>query len=142
MNVVVDQLGLAVTGILADQVRTAELVIAMDERDRATEFGRHVEGQRRLAGARRTGKMHRVTDFQIGKRPLGQGLNMRSGHELIAGLGLDVVPVRLHPHDRFPKVFAECISHWKIIPLTQGRYFAILSLLGHDLAPPPLLSSV
>ena len=30
----------------------------------------------------------------------------------------------------------------KIIPLTQGSYFAILSLLRHDLAPPPLLSSV
>ena len=30
----------------------------------------------------------------------------------------------------------------KIIPLTQGSCFAILSLLDHDLAPPPLLSSV
>ena len=72
MDVVIDQLRLAIAGILADQVRTAELVIAMDQSDRAAEFGRHMKGQRRLSRPRRAGKMHRITDFQVRKRPVGQ----------------------------------------------------------------------
>ena len=102
MNIVVDQFRLAIAGILADQVRTAELVVAMDQRDRAAKSGRNMECQRGLAGACGAGKMHCIPHFQIGKRSLGKSLNLRSGHELIAGLSLDGVSTRLDPDDRVP----------------------------------------
>src|ERR1017187_1690904 len=84
----------------------------MHESDRAAKFGRDMESQRRLAGARGAGKMHRVADFQIGKRSLGKSLDLRRGHKLIAGLSLNGVPTRLDPHDRVPSLFAAHIYHW------------------------------
>jgi hypothetical protein len=83
MDVVVDQLGFAVTRVLADQVRAAKLIVPVNQSDRTAEFGRHVEGQRGFSGSRRAGKVHRITNFQVGERPFGQGLNVRGRHELL-----------------------------------------------------------
>ena len=119
MDVVVDQLRLAVTGVLADQVRAAKLVIPVDERDRAAELGCHVEGQRRFSRSRRTGKMYGISDFQVRERPIGQSLDLRAGDKLIAGLNQHIVSLRLHSDNYSAVIVALCI-HLRNAPLFTG----------------------
>src|ERR1035437_6384594 len=110
MDVVVDHLRLAVTGILTHQIRAAKLVIAVNERDRTAKLGGHVKSQRGFSRPRRAGEVYRITDFQVCERPFGQSLNMRGRHEPFTGLGQDIVPLWLHS-DHSPEFSALSVHH-------------------------------
>src|SRR5664279_3360093 len=110
MDVVVDHLRLAVTGILTHQIRAAKLIIAVNERDRTAKLGGHVKSQRGFSRPRRAGKVYRITDFQVCERPFGQSLNMRGRHEPFTGLGQDIVPLWLHS-DHSPEFSALSVHH-------------------------------
>lgn len=86
MDVVVDELGFLVADILAGQVRTHELVVAMNQDDRAPEFGRDMKRDGGLAGAREARQVKRVADLEIGQRPLRKILDVGAGYEAVAGL--------------------------------------------------------
>jgi len=86
VDIIINELGLAVAGILTDQVGTAKFVVAMDEDNGPTDLRGHVQGQGRLSRARRPGEVNCVSYSQIAQRPICQCPDMRGQDELVAGL--------------------------------------------------------
>ena len=83
-DVIVDHARLAIAALAADQIRTAEFVIAMKQNGGTSELRGDMEGQRCLSRAGRSGEMHGVAGLEIGESPFGDLLNGRRGHERVA----------------------------------------------------------
>ena len=91
VDVLVDQAILAVSHVVAHEVGTAELVVAVDEHHRTAGLGGHVQCKRGLSGAGRTRKVDRIAGFEVGGGPLDQLLDLGSDDKAVAGFGLNVV---------------------------------------------------
>ncbi len=122
MDVVVNDLVLAVAAVLAHQVRTAEIIVPVDQRHGPAQLRRHMKRHRRLAGAGGAGEMDRIARLQIGQRPAGDLLHKRRRHKPVAGFGQKSVGV-LHIGFLSRGRFASDAAHpvFAEIPLRQHR---------------------
>ena len=91
MHVVVDHAILAVSDVVAHQIGTAELVVAVDEHHGPAQLGGQMEGQGGLARACRTRKVDRIAGFEVGEGASDQFLDLRRDDEAAAGFGPHVV---------------------------------------------------
>ena len=89
VDVLVDQSIAAVADVVAHQIRTAELVVAVDQHHRLAELGGQVQRQSGLAGASRPREIDWVAGVEISECPLDQFVDLRSSDEPVAGLGPD-----------------------------------------------------
>ena len=85
MDVVVDESLFAVAGVAPHQIRTAELIVPVDQDHRAAPLRRHMKSQGGLPGAGRPGEVDRITHRQVGQGAFAQILDISRFHEFRAG---------------------------------------------------------
>ena len=116
MDVVVDESLFAVAGVAPHQIGTGELVVPVDQDNRAAPLRRDMKSQGGLARAGRTGKVDRIAHRQVGQGAFAEVLDIICFHEFRAGFRGHLVVPGLHlnhgHHGPFPLLttHARCSS--------------------------------